>query len=90
MDSKERKLKVSIVGTNGVPAAYGGFETLAENLVKQLGRQVDMTVYCSKTQRNKHYVESHNYCNAKLVYSSFEANGAVSLIYDTITFFFFF
>ena len=51
MDSKEKKLKVSIVGTNGVPAAYGGFETLADNLVQQLGKELDFTVYCSKSQK---------------------------------------
>lgn len=86
MDSKERKLNVSIVGTNGVPAAYGGFETLADNLVQQLGNELDFTVYCSKSQKKKHYVESETYCNAKLVYSRWEANGAISLIYDAITF----
>ena len=28
-------MKVAIIGTVGVPANYGGFETLVENMVRQ-------------------------------------------------------
>ena len=38
------KKKIAIIGTVGLPAKFGGFETLAEHLVKQLGDQYDMTV----------------------------------------------
>ena len=31
--------KIAIVGTNGLPAKYGGFETLVEYLVKYLSSQ---------------------------------------------------
>ncbi len=86
MTKKERKLKVAIVGTNGVPAAYGGFESLADNLVKHLGNDVDFTVYCSKSQKKKKYIEGERYYNAKLKYSVWEANGMQSLIYDASTF----
>ncbi|MEW5946810.1 MAG: glycosyltransferase [bacterium] len=42
----ERKLKVAILGTRGVPAAYGGFETLAEELGARLAdRGHAVTVY---------------------------------------------
>lgn len=78
-------LKVAIVGTNGVPAAYGGYETLADNLVKQLGSQLKMTVYCSRDQKKKHYIQAHSYYNAKLIYSCFKANGIQCVFYDTIT-----
>lgn len=81
----ERKLKVAIVGTNGIPAAYGGYETLADNLAKQIGTVVDMTVYCSKTQKQKHFVNGSVYNNAKLKYYGLKANGLQSMIYDTIT-----
>lgn len=81
----DKKLKVAIVGTNGVPAAYGGYETLADNLVKQLGNQLEMTVYCSKDQKKKHYIDSHIYFNAKLIYSCLKANGVQCVLYDTIT-----
>jgi len=32
---KEKK-RVAIIGTNGIPARYGGFETLSEFLVENL------------------------------------------------------
>ena len=42
-----KKKKVAIVGTNGIPAKYGGFETLAENLVSELSNEFNFIVYCS-------------------------------------------
>ena len=44
-------IKVSIIGTNGVPARYGGFETLAENLTKILSDKFKFTIYCSNIYR---------------------------------------
>lgn len=41
---------VAILGTVGVPGRYGGFETLAENLVLShdlAPREVDLAVVCS-------------------------------------------
>lgn len=81
----DRKIKVAIVGTNGVPAAYGGYETLADNLAKQLGEVVDLTIYCSKTQKEKHYIEEKIYNHAKLRYSQLKANGVQSLLYDSLS-----
>ena len=81
----DKKLKVAIIGTNGIPAAYGGYETLADNLAKQLGEVVDLTIYCSKTQKLKHYIEGEVYNHAKLRYVGLKANGLQSLLYDTIT-----
>ena len=43
--------KISIVGIVGVPANYGGFETLVDNLVRYhhtRHKQEDITVYCSR------------------------------------------
>src|SRR3954468_4027558 len=40
-------MRIAILGTRGIPASYGGFETFAEELSKRLverGHQV--TVYC--------------------------------------------
>jgi len=49
--------KVAVVGTVGVPANYGGFETLVENLVRYHATHdspYDLTVYCSsKSYSNK-------------------------------------
>jgi glycosyltransferase involved in cell wall biosynthesis len=48
-----RKLRVAILGTRGVPAMYGGFETLASELSERLaarGHTVD--VYCRRGRVN--------------------------------------
>ena len=40
-------MKVAILGTRGIPARYGGFETFAEELSRRLvGRGHEVTVYC--------------------------------------------
>lgn len=40
-------MRVAILGTRGIPASYGGFETFAEELSARLaGRGHDVTVYC--------------------------------------------
>ncbi len=70
-------MNICIIGSVGIPASYGGFETLAERLVDT--REAKFTVYCSK----KHYQEyPKKYKTADLVYIPFDANGASSIIYD--------
>jgi len=76
--------KVAIIGTVGLPACYGGFETLTAYLVKHLHREHDLTVYCSgkkypQAERRTHYE------SARLVYLPFQANGAQSIIYDCVS-----
>jgi glycosyltransferase involved in cell wall biosynthesis len=71
--------KVAIVGTVGLPANYGGFETLVEYITKELHRDFDITVYCS----TKSYTEKlETYNNCKLHYINMEANGMQSILYD--------
>ena len=42
-------MKIAILGTRGIPARYGGFETLADRLSRRLvERGHDVTVYCRK------------------------------------------
>ena len=42
--------KLAILGTRGIPARYGGFETFAEQLATRLAaRGVDVTVFCPST-----------------------------------------
>ena len=44
--STQAKLKLAIMGIRGIPANYGGFETLAEELSSRLvERGHDVTVY---------------------------------------------
>jgi len=74
--------KISIIGTVGIPAKYGGFETLAEHLTKNLYNQFDITVYCSSKSYDKK-LETHN--NSKLKYINLNANGIQSIPYDIIS-----
>lgn len=72
-------MKLSIVGTVGVPACYGGFETLVENLLDESSTSVDLTVYAS----SKSYKEkTPKYKNANLKYIPLQANGVQSIPYD--------
>jgi glycosyltransferase involved in cell wall biosynthesis len=76
--------KIAIIGTVGVPANYGGFETLAEHLVEDLGHKHDITVYCSgKKYRKSERVKK--YKGAKLRYLPLDANGIQSIFYDTLS-----
>lgn len=69
---------IAIIGTVGVPACYGGFETLVDNLLENEG---EYTVYCSsKSYRSKLKV----YKSAKLVYLPLNANGVSSVLYDAL------
>ncbi len=78
------KKKLAIIGTVGLPAQYGGFETLAHHLVAELGSEYDITVYCTKKKYTK--VERlKTYLGAKLKYLPFNANGMQSIPYDTLS-----
>lgn len=76
------KKRVALIGTNGIPARYGGFETLTEYLAIYLNEEFEITVYCSKTPKEKRIKK---YLNSKLVYIPFKANGWQSMIYDAIS-----
>ena len=73
--------KIAIIGTVGLPAIYGGFETLAEYLTKYLGKNYAITVYCSSKSYNQKITE---YNDAKLVYLPLNANGVQSIPYDIL------
>ena len=76
--------KIAIIGTVGLPAKYGGFETLTEYLTKHLSGKFDITVYCSSKFYHKK-LKSHN--GARLKYIPLNANGVQSIIYDIISIF---
>ena len=78
------KSKIAIIGTVGLPAKYGGFETLAEHLVTHLYDKYDFTVYCSGKKYNKEE-KIASYKGAKLIYINLNANGVQSIPYDTIS-----
>lgn len=82
----KRKKKLAIIGTVGLPARYGGFETLAEELVKYLSEDFEITVYCSGKFYAKEEQQS-TYNGAKLKYIPLEANGFQSIPYDIYSIF---
>lgn len=77
--------KTAILGTVGIPANYGGFETLAENLARYhqaMSLEGSLVVYCSGT----HYEEQiATYLGAKLQYVNVNANGPQSVLYDAVS-----
>lgn len=76
--------RIAIIGTVGLPAKYGGFETLADHLVSNLSDKYDFTVYCSKKKYKKEE-QLQSYKGAKLYYIPLEANGIQSILYDSIS-----
>lgn len=77
-----KKKSVAIIGTVGVPANYGGFETLAEHLIDHIGGRYNLHVYCSGKKYKKEE-RKETYKNAKLHYVPLDANGVQSIPYDT-------
>lgn len=77
----------SILGTVGVPGNYGGFETLAENLVRFHERHdldVALSVYCSAKASKTH---PGQFRQAELRYIGLDANGPQSIPYDILSLF---
>lgn len=77
--------KVAIIGTVGIPANYGGFETLVENIVKQnQSDDLQYSVYCSGgNYQDKRWV----YRGARIIYIPLKANGFQSIFYDILSIF---
>jgi len=73
--------KVAIIGIVGLPAKYGGWETLAHHLTQKLKTQFDFTVYCSR----KRYSEMpKDFNGVHLEYINLDANGVQSIPYDLV------
>lgn len=76
-------MKVAIIGTVGVPANYGGFETLVEQLVRHnKSDDLQYAVYCSRKSYND---ERWVYHGAKTEYIGLSANGMQSIPYDIVS-----
>jgi len=76
--------RIAVVGIQGLPAKYGGFETLVLNLENGLPEGVELTVWCS----SKEYAERPSrYGKANLKYLPFRANGWQGIIFDMLAIF---
>ena len=78
--------RVAIVGIQGLPAKYGGFETMVENIIgENCGEGIEYTVFGSAKDMEK-TVGMKEYKGAKLRYvKHFRANGAQSTLYDIVS-----
>ncbi len=78
--SSKKVKRVAVIGTQGVPAKYGGFESLVENLIgENCPDNVEYTVFCSSKDMPDKLSE---YKGCRLKYLPLKANGAQSVIYD--------
>ncbi|HHX8278066.1 TPA: DUF1972 domain-containing protein [Vibrio diabolicus] len=71
--------RIAVVGTVGIPACYGGFESLVENLTSYKTDNYSYSVFCSK-KAYKDKLKQHN--DASLIYLPLNANGVQSIPYD--------
>lgn len=74
-----KKIRVSVIGTAGVPACYGGFESLVDNLLDWTPPGVAYTVFCPAKKYETHL---ESYKGAHIIYLDRDANGAESILYD--------
>ncbi len=70
---------LAIVGVQGVPASYGGFETTAAALSSILKSRYDVAVICSSKDQARVRVPG-----IKQRYVPLSANGVFSIIYDAV------
>jgi glycosyltransferase involved in cell wall biosynthesis len=81
--ARSRPYDVAIIGTVGLPARYGGFETLAEQLVDRLGQRFRMLVFCTGLGTAVDRPTQHQ--GADLQYVEWGANGWQSIPYDIVS-----
>ena len=78
-------MKIAILGARGIPANYGGFDTLVEELSVRLANNYgfDVTVYC----RSNYYQKRHEFCsNVRCFYiSAWRVKGLESLLHTFLS-----
>lgn len=75
--------RISIVGTVGLPANYGGFETFVSHLAMHVDKtRYSLTVFCSSRRYTQKLQE---YQGVRLRYVPLDANGSQSILYDVIS-----
>ncbi len=76
-------IKVAVIGTQGVPANYGGFESLVENIIgDNCPDDIKYTVFCSSADMVE---KLSTYKGADLKYIPIHANGIGSIPYDIVS-----
>lgn len=82
MSKKNRKKTIYIVGTNGLPVRYGGWDMLLHHFTLALSEDYEIYVYTSSFEALKG-VKQHNGAFIRSV--PLKANGLQSIIYDFVT-----
>ena len=73
---------LAIVGVVGLPAEYGGFETVAEQLTRRLANRYRLQIFCTSKRRANLAI---SYLGADLHYVALDANGWQSVAYDVVS-----
>jgi glycosyltransferase involved in cell wall biosynthesis len=71
--------RVAIIGTNGLPGNYGGWDQLVKHLTNNLRNDFEFVVYTSSVGVDE---KIKAYKGTKLQYIPFKANGIQSIPYD--------
>ncbi|MFV8366702.1 DUF1972 domain-containing protein [Flavobacterium sp. XS1P27] len=74
--------KIAIIGTNGLPGRYGGWDQLLNHLTSTLRSEYEITVYTSSFNAVKG-LKTFN--GAKLRIIPLKANGIQSILYDGVS-----
>jgi len=83
-NSSKSPLRISVIGTDGLPARYGGFETCVEQLAPRLARRGHATlVFGSSVGRTALAADSERLAPRSL---PLRANGLWSVPYDLLNF----
>ncbi|MFP8487475.1 DUF1972 domain-containing protein [Gracilimonas sp. Q87] len=74
-------MKIAFIGSRGIPAQYGGFETFVEEVADGLAKypEVEVTVVCDKFQREN--FSKSDYKGIKLLYSKYSKAETPNLYY---------
>jgi glycosyltransferase involved in cell wall biosynthesis len=80
--SGTKQRRIAIIGTNGLPARYGGFETLVNYLTKYSRSKTAVYVFCPRTKKQDRQKRING---ARMIYLPFNANGVQSIAYDMVS-----
>lgn len=76
------KVRVGVVGANGVPPSYGGWDQLVEQFTKYESDNYEFVIYCSYLTNSQNFSK---YNNATVRVVNLNANGWQSIPYDIIS-----
>jgi glycosyltransferase involved in cell wall biosynthesis len=77
------RFDVSVIGTVGLPARYGGFETLTEQLARRWSGRITLQVFCTEVGADA--MRPDTFEGARLQYLRWDANGWQSIPYDIVS-----